>query len=68
MRQKVERDYRSEMAFARGLGRLEGLEQGMEGDMRNVARNALAEDFSAEQVHKVTGLDMAIIAGLKTGA
>jgi len=68
MRQKVERDYRSEMAFARGLGRLEGLEQGMKEDMKNVARNTLAEGFSAEQVHKITSLDMAIIAGLKMGA
>jgi len=72
MRQKAERDYRSEMAFAResghAEGRLEGLEEGMEQGMKNVARNALAEGFSAEQVHKITGLDMAIIAGLRTGA
>ena len=39
----------------------EGLEEGLE----KVARNALAEGFSVEQVHKITGLDMETIARLK---
>jgi len=36
-------------------------EEGLE----KVARNALAEGFSVEQVHKITGLNMETIARLK---
>ena len=57
MRQKAEWDRQSEIEFA--------VEKGERRGKRQVARNALAEGFSVEQVHKITGLDLRAIAKLR---
>ena len=61
MREKAERDRRSEIAFAIKKGLLEGRAEGME----QVARNALAKGATIEYVHEITGLDMKTIKNLR---
>jgi len=81
MREKAERDRRSEIAFAvekgerrgkrkgrkagRQEGRKEGRKEGKQESMEQAARNALAEGVPIELVQKITGLGMEAIAGLK---
>jgi len=71
MRQKAERDRRSEIAFALEKGMAQGMEKGRRiGErkgMEKIARNALAKGASAEFVHEITGLAMEEIAGLGSG-
>ena len=72
MRQKAERDRRSELEFALEKGFLQGEEVGLrkgeqKGEKRNAlqnARNALAKWLSHQLVHEITGVDMETIAGL----
>jgi len=72
MRQKAERDRRSELEFALEKGFLQGEEVGLrkgeqKGEKRNAlqnARNALAKGLSHQLVHEITGVDMETIAGL----
>jgi predicted transposase/invertase (TIGR01784 family) len=45
--------------------REEALEEGREEGIMTTARNALAEGSTPEFVHKITGLDMAVIEGLR---
>jgi hypothetical protein len=45
--------------------REEAWEEGLEQGVTTVARNALAEGSTSEFVQKITGLDMAVIEGLK---
>jgi len=59
MRQKAEWDRISEIKFA--------VEEGKERRTVKIARNALVEGFSVEQVHKITGLDMKTVASLRDG-
>ena len=49
---------------AKGLEK--GIEEGMEKGREAVARNALAQGFSPETVHDITGLDLEIIKGLQS--
>ena len=68
MRQKAERDRRSELEFALEKGFLQGEEVGLQkGEKRKAlqnARNALAKGLSHQLVHEITGVDMETIAGL----
>ncbi|MCL2599775.1 MAG: hypothetical protein FWD88_01140, partial [Treponema sp.] len=62
-------EVREEEGFERGIerGREEGFGRGIERGMENMARNALAEGASVEFVHRITGLDLETIAGLRAG-
>ena len=68
MRQKAERDHRSEMAFARETGHAEGRQEGIAQSLEEVARNALAKGLPPEVIRDITGLDPETIAGLGAGA
>ena len=52
-----------ESGIERGIE--QGIERGLEAKGLEVALNALAEGFTVEQVHKITGLDLETIAGLR---
>jgi len=67
MREKAERDRRSEIAFAIEKGERKGMKKGRQEGRQQVARNALAEGASIEFVHKITGLDMKTITNLRNG-
>jgi predicted transposase YdaD len=52
------------MAFARKEAREDGIEEGMEKERLEIARNLLAEGAAPEFIQKVTGLDMETIKNL----
>jgi len=55
-------EVREEEGFERGVGK------GRKESMETVAVNALAEGFTPEQIHKITGLDTKTITGLSQRA
>jgi len=59
-----------EEGFEDGLeeGLEEGLEKGREEKGMEIVRNALAEGFSIETVHKITGIDIKSIQNIQSGA
>ena len=49
------------------VNREDAWEEGREKTQEEIARNALAEGFSLETVHKITGLDIQAIQNIQAG-